>query len=98
MTEEEAKTRWCPFVRLTADGPGEWHTNRDPSLPSSPGDTQAYRCIASACMAWRTRQRSVLRTEPWPEKDTTAAPSVPAGRYGADVVTEGYCGLAGAPS
>lgn len=54
MTEEQAKTKWCPFVRLTASQ-GEWHTSRDPSLPSAPDDTQAYRCIASACMAWRSR-------------------------------------------
>jgi hypothetical protein len=57
MTEEEAKQRWCPFVRLTADQ-GGWHTNRDPSMPNSPSDTLAYRCLASACMAWRVKSET----------------------------------------
>ena len=81
MTEEEAKTKWCPFIRLTASGGSEWHTNRDPSLPSSPSDTQAYRCIASACMAWRVAQ--VGRVEEGNEYKTYKP--------------VGYCGLAGAP-
>lgn len=59
MTEDEAKTKWCPFVRMTASQ-GEWHINRDPSLQSSPQDTQAYRCIASACMAWRATDGEML--------------------------------------
>jgi len=37
MTEDEAKTKWCPFVR--AAGPAD---------PAS-----GYLCIGSACMAWR---------------------------------------------
>lgn len=50
MTEDEAKTKWCPFVRLTASA-GEWHINRPPgSAPDKPGD---YLCMGAACMAWR---------------------------------------------
>jgi hypothetical protein len=53
MTEDEAKTKWCPHVRHTA-------------LPMSNGDAAVYDnrscevafhvagcCIGSACMAWR---------------------------------------------
>lgn len=50
MTEEEAKTKWCPFVRASG-ADGEWHTNR-PSI----ADVEAKGfdlCCGSACMAWR---------------------------------------------
>lgn len=49
MTEDEAKTKWCPFARVLSSlqhGIG----NRDVRGGSySPGAL----CIASACMAWR---------------------------------------------
>lgn len=52
MTEEEAKTKWCPFVRV-AGTEAEWHTNR-PSHADVADKPFDHR-IASACMAWRGR-------------------------------------------
>ncbi len=51
MTEEEAKTKWCPMVRINvalnaAQGVGAF--NRDG------GD---FDCIASDCMMWRWNTR-----------------------------------------
>lgn len=37
MTEDEAKTKWCPVTAGATTGAG----------------AVAARCIASACMAWR---------------------------------------------
>lgn len=56
MTEEEAKTKWCPFVRFASDVAGEARFNRgnvDPMNLTGEGDDFVPRCIASACMAWR---------------------------------------------
>lgn len=56
MTEEEAKTKWCPFARVIAtdatDSPilnlGAY--NR---IAVKAGERSCGMCIASGCMAWR---------------------------------------------
>ena len=61
MTEEEAKTKWCPFVR------GVFGKNQNDSFDlksntvhnrvlldtGDVGIHPAMNCIGSACMAWR---------------------------------------------
>lgn len=44
MTEEEAKKKWCPFVRISRGLGSAW--NR----PSFPGDPT---CIGAECMGWQ---------------------------------------------
>jgi hypothetical protein len=53
MTEEEAKTKWCPFAK-----PGDKR--------SMSGGTFArdHSCIGSACMAWRWVMDDDLPTAP----------------------------------
>lgn len=52
MTEDEAKTKWCPHVRLSG------RDNRaDGAQP------QAVTCIGSACMAWRAIREEVSGTD-----------------------------------
>jgi len=46
MTEEEAKTKWCPFARYyTSNGPYNRYQYNGPA----PGTL----CIGAECMAWR---------------------------------------------
>lgn len=50
MTEEEAKTKWCPMVRFNAE-PGFPAFNRNgTSMEYSPD----FCCIGSACMMWES--------------------------------------------
>ena len=44
MTEQEARTKWCPMVRANISGNSNGAFNRD-------GDDCA--CIASDCIMWR---------------------------------------------
>lgn len=82
MTEEEAKTKWCPFARaVTANGDAAFNRVVDPKSVSASGlqnALEATRCVGSACMAWRTMP------------DTMNAAS-------GDMETNGHCGLAGQP-
>ena len=49
MTENEAKTKWCPMSRFsTYDGTGVSNRDNFQSVGHS-----AEGCIASACMMWR---------------------------------------------
>jgi hypothetical protein len=55
MTEDEAKTKWCPFVRIH-----KVHPEPDSLVLSNRGAFKPkdwpVNCIASQCMAWRKMQ------------------------------------------
>jgi hypothetical protein len=87
MTEEEAKTKWCPFARTrmvdSEDSPSGNRTDMgDPDLGAF--------CIGSACMAWRWANGSDIH-----ELERTH-PDIPTGQLKGFRDT-GYCGLAGKP-
>ena len=53
MTEDEAKTKWCPVVRaayVAGDAHGIAAVNRNPDKTNN---TTSVNCIASECMMWR---------------------------------------------
>ncbi len=84
---ENAKTKWCPFVRAVAekdDAAGNrWPTTED--VPEVGSDLQpSNRCIAYECMAWRWVETHINDPEGGPDM-------VPSGD------THSYCGLAGDP-
>lgn len=83
MTEEEAKTKWCPFVRVLPETE-RWHpmTNREDTISAPKGS--ATTCIGSACAAWRWE---CVRDDYGGENGEPV------------ILTEthGFCGLAGRP-
>lgn len=89
MTEEEAKTKWCPFIRIVRAGEFEFATNR---MSKASEDGGNCLCIASACMAWRAHTKSWnATTGAWLERGRVYLTS--------DVIeqrptNEGRCGLA----
>jgi hypothetical protein len=57
MTEDHAKTLWCPMVRtgLTAGMSVNRHVADAPGAMDGVHDET--RCIASGCMMWRYRRK-----------------------------------------
>ncbi len=55
-TVEEAKTKWCPFVRsiyVGDHGSQQFPSNRFGTSSGFNLNPEECRCIASDCMAWR---------------------------------------------
>lgn len=108
MTEDEAKTKWCPFVRAWECGGQSW-VARPLTGPEDGGQMTAEKafCMGSACMAWRWSDAK--RTATFLDAVQAHMKSVPNPNFAksTQVVyaergrefeqTEGYCGLAGPP-
>ena len=92
MTEDEARTKWCPMARVIADREvglsptfNRWEADYFDDQVTTACDDRACRCIASACMMWRTRMVEV------------AAPGGSSVRLEGEpafIQEHGYCGLA----
>jgi hypothetical protein len=93
MTEEEAKTKWCPFARTLGTLTRHHAETESERVVSSGSANRGYQmggalhncmCIGSACMAFRDKgpEGEITQTQ------VGAVTSIP--RYG-------YCGLAGKP-
>ena len=105
MTEDEAKTKWCPFVRFNfppipnGDGMERWN-NRDSSIGG--GESEAS-CIGSECMAFRWLYDSDYQV--FTDYNGSRFEANTVGRlkeaqennYKPLVPVEGYCGPAGKP-
>lgn len=73
MTEDEAKTKWCPFVRAVTgaiydDGRSN-HATCQPAINRIVDDTKwafpkGVACIGSACMAWRWKGKAAFEGQP----------------------------------
>lgn len=84
MTEDEAKTKWCPFAWrvMTPEARILGQLERDVQDAPEP----MTRCVASECMAWRW----LLNTQ---KIDDPVTKSV--GIITVSSPVDGYCGLAG---
>jgi hypothetical protein len=85
MTEEEARGKWCPFVRQSNGPDGSW--NRTLHESASLTEPRTYGCIASECMAWRWEDGVIPGTDGkfYFGDETAQRPA------------RGYCGLSGKP-
>lgn len=81
LTEEEAKTKWCPEARASNNGEQPIAINR-----VNRGPDVDCLCIASACMAWRWQSALTVNN---PNRTPGAGQTVTRER--------GYCGKAGRP-
>lgn len=85
MTEDEAKTKWCPHAVAS-------HTDPRQKLGAK---EWLHACIGSACMAWRW---SIFLNPDYVPADYSIFPGRPAiGDQFVQSNTHGYCGLAGKP-
>ena len=53
MTEDEARTKWCPQMQICIND-GKFATNRGHVLKD--GELTSLKCIASDCMMWTMRE------------------------------------------
>lgn len=107
MTEQDAKTKWCPFARHTAiaarreDGTPTTivNVNRDPDhfMEGNLAGAPVMNCIASSCMAWR----EVVETAVYSKSNgARVLPGHIVLRDSTEKrreVVGGFCGLAGRP-
>lgn len=101
LTEEEAKTKWCPQMAHHELACDETERRGQTNI----GGVIAARCIASECMAWRfegTRTETVwIDPKPTPQQEADAAErgeSYCKPHYAETRVKTGYCGLASRPA
>jgi len=110
MTEEEAKTKWCPHMRIaplvkTDDGFGVQSdiTAFNMSAPPKGGGVRirAANCIASECSQWRwDRNAKIARMRNGNGSEFLVHPnraSMVIGTFVGMDPAQGYCGLAGDP-
>jgi hypothetical protein len=53
LTEEEAKTKWCPLARVSNPAGTAQPANRVMHDGAVLAGLSAFNCIGSVCMAWR---------------------------------------------
>lgn len=109
MTEQEAKTKWCPFARAAgakkegteikmADAPAfnrlaMYGDSERPSLHPT------VLCIGSHCMAWRWAAFTEFSVREAASKAIAESMVADLATFenSAPMVVGGYCGLAGKP-
>ena len=104
MTEDEAKTKWCPESRThtlydgadgTAPAHNRWYSEREQNSGTGIEDMgeidHEFRCIGSACMAWRWNTTTKISADQFNGLSQRSLPEIIVS------TTHGYCGKAGRP-
>jgi hypothetical protein len=105
MTEEQAKTKWCPNARhVTSDDAGMPAANRMGPENGGIGGLPWNKCVASDCMAWRFTKRigsGPIRTTTDAMPDDVPGHTWRSAIDGSNVkglfLLVGYCGAFGRP-
>lgn len=110
MTEEEARKKWCPYIRLTMFERTQKFmvSNRGHDVESGLGGkgSGVFNCIGAQCMAWRWSRAKETKAyldavqtfmAETGENFNIASNKVWAKLGSTFEQTEGYCGLAGKP-
>lgn len=90
LTEEDARTRWCPFARLSMSEDAVEGNHASNRFEAGTMGHRRTRCLASECMAWRWAEVAGTGT---PVLDEEAPARV---RFEPNPDRKGRCGLAGA--
>ena len=101
ITEDEAKTKWCPFARSIVSTGGGANRGTDSAGRPPPN----VNCIGSACMAWRwDGKRTGLYDKNHPDNGPAAPgqtiaydPNDPERSEWVRYEGRGHCGLVGKP-
>jgi len=94
MTEDEAKTKWCPFVRMSANADNtRIIDNRGHAMKE--GDETHVLCIGSACMAWRVSETVDEQENHFVRQNNTRLARQQDALPMPEFKDQGYCGLAG---
>jgi len=89
MTEDEAKTKWCPFARQMVSIDEEMSGRKSPVAIASANRFDVNKmsiCLGSGCMAWRETHPA---SDPLRHTDGSLTYANSA---------KGFCGLAGTPA
>jgi len=83
MTEDEAKTKWCPYIQIAVC---------DEGIADNRGNGgETFNCIASKCMAWEENDPVTVWDDGhmsiYREGDEMAR------NFSKKIENQGYCGL-----
>jgi hypothetical protein len=103
LTEEEAKTKWCPNARESGGDTGTFWNKPRKLIAKLFGIDYAEQeatdrgclCIASACMAWRWAEEK--NAEAVAEFEALCPTGASMGCEVTGPSPVGYCGIAGRP-
>lgn len=98
LTEEEAKTKWCPETRIHEVRGAGVYVNKPITDENPHGHAKAASvlCIGSACMAWRWATNGGHYEAVAPNHHGPSFARLIPGT-GTLSTTHGYCGKAGKP-